>query len=77
MTWHDAAACTDKPLAWWFPDTGESYNPARKICKRCPVKTVCGTAAMLEERGLGLSARWGMRGGMTPEERWNRSRRAA
>jgi len=39
--WRDRAACRGTDLAVFFPGRGESAEPARQICARCPVRQPC------------------------------------
>lgn len=65
--WRNLAAClgADPDLFYSF-DTAEQ-DQAREICRACHVRQTCLTAANAEEHGTG--ARWGIRGGMTGDER--------
>lgn len=75
IAWREQAACKGKPQAVWYPTsagTGNAnpslYNPARRICERCPVMAECLDFA------LSTNQTEGMWGGLTPKER--RERRA-
>ena len=39
--WRDRAACRGADLVLFFPGRGESAEPARQICARCPVRQPC------------------------------------
>jgi WhiB family redox-sensing transcriptional regulator len=39
--WRDRAACRGADLHVFFPGRGESAEPARQICARCPVRQPC------------------------------------
>ena len=39
--WRDRAACRGTDLHKFFPGRGESAEPARRICARCPVRLPC------------------------------------
>lgn len=39
--WRDRAACCGTDLAVFFPGRGQSAEPARQICARCPVRGPC------------------------------------
>ena len=39
--WRDRAACRGTDLVVFFPGRGESAEPARQICARCPVRQPC------------------------------------
>jgi WhiB family redox-sensing transcriptional regulator len=61
--WTDRAACKGVDLAVMFPGNGRSFTAARKICAGCPVVAECGTDALLS------GVKYGMFGGMSPDER--------
>lgn len=69
------ARCAGVDPELFFPSKGDSTVPEsqweapRRICKACPVQAACLTAALEEEHGGGLSARFGMRGGLSPRQR--------
>ena len=69
-SWLPRAACApaDVDPAWFHPAPWESPSRAREVCGRCPVRAEC-LADALETR-----ERFGIRGGLTPEERsaWRR-----
>lgn len=71
--WTDRATCTTYDPELFYPDTGrhDLVKLAKRICSTCPVKDQCLAAAMAEE-GAAVG-RFGIRGGMTAQER----RRAA
>ncbi len=70
--WRESAECRDVGPSVFEPD--DTHTPAadewvhpRTICAACPVRREClDDALALESRG---AARFGMRGGATPEER--------
>jgi hypothetical protein len=67
--WMAAAECANTDsLAEFFPEAGGRFTEAREQCGRCPVSAECLTAAMAEE-GDATGGRYGMRGGLTPEDR--------
>lgn len=74
--WNRQANCRGVPTHLFFPDEGRSgrngydWGLARELCDACPVRSQCLTAALEEERGVGRQMLNGMRGGMTPDERW-------
>ena len=64
--WMQDAYCSKKKNDFWYPpldsDNPESYYAiGREICRRCSVWTNCLDA--------GLEEKWGMWGGLTPQER--------
>lgn len=64
--WLDWALCVGADPGIFYPDVGESYQPARAICSACPAKTECLAYALATELSV---SRYGMWGGATPEER--------
>lgn len=66
--WTKRAACKDVPTELFFEVSHE--REALQICNTCPkrVRELCGEAAMVEE-GAGPYGRYGVRGGMTPDQR--------
>jgi hypothetical protein len=50
--WHDDAACKGHPVAWWFPDQGETAHRAIAICHTCPVIDHCRREHGGEEHGI-------------------------
>jgi hypothetical protein len=67
-SWKTMALCRGKPTSLWFPDRGDARasQTARLICRRCPVAAACLAAAMAVEDDL----RFGIRGGLTAEQRY-------
>ncbi len=39
--WRELAACRGFDLDLFFPERGESAEPARQVCARCPVRQPC------------------------------------
>ena len=73
--WRARAACADYSAELWFPNKGGSseadrYDVARQVCHSCPVIGDCLRTAQAEEAGRGRNHRFGMRGGLTPRERF-------
>lgn len=67
--WSERKACVGVPVKVFFPGRGnENYTEARAYCKACPVRVECLEDAIRTE-GASMRERFGMRGGMTPEER--------
>lgn len=54
--WHTDAACSGKPMEWWFPDRGESVDPAKEVCASCPVIDECADFAVTQ--GVHLVGIW-------------------
>lgn len=77
--WRDRAACTDHHPELWFPESGgrgvaDPYRHARAICGSCTVRDDCLTDALRVE---GDGYPYGMRGGLSPEQRLQVRRRSA
>lgn len=69
--WRDDAACRDiDDPDIFFPPKGNTYRAARRVCLSCPVRLECAVYAFLAEADPDTSSRrYGMFGGLTPEER--------
>ena len=65
--WTSQAACDGLPTDESFPERGDTYAYALRICQACPVTRACLKAAMREEAGQGV--RHGIRGGLTGRAR--------
>lgn len=65
MTWWDDAACRGKPSVMFFPAAG-CEAAALAVCGRCPVTAECLADALRAEEGR---RRWGVRGGLTADQR--------
>jgi WhiB family redox-sensing transcriptional regulator len=61
--WRELAACRGTGLEVFFPDRGESAEPARQVCARCPVRQPCLDYAITNRISHGI---WG---GLTERER--------
>lgn len=62
-SWRDKAACHGADSDVFFPERGESADPARQVCARCPVRQPCLVYALDEGIAHGI---WG---GLTERER--------
>lgn len=76
MSWTDRAACVDVPTEVFFPVAPRgcgrvAYEPARKICAGCPVRSEC-LADALENEPQSNGQRYGFVGGLTPRQRSDR-----
>jgi WhiB family transcriptional regulator, redox-sensing transcriptional regulator len=49
--WMARAACRGQGPGPWFPERGESLEPAREVCAGCEVRPECAEAGM-GERGI-------------------------
>ena len=61
--WRELAACRGADLELFFPERGESADPARRICTSCPVRQPCLDYAITNRIVHGI---WG---GLTERER--------
>lgn len=72
--WWEEAVCQSVGRELFFHDSGGDepayYKRAKKICMTCPVRMECLFTAMLEEVGEDRRQRFGIRGGLTPMERF-------
>ena len=67
--WTDDANCRGKPTSVFFPPFSHSDNRwliAKEICTGCEVREQCLALVMRFEY---TDDKWGMFGGLTPEER--------
>jgi WhiB family redox-sensing transcriptional regulator len=62
-SWRDRAACRGADPDLFFPERGESADPARQVCARCPVRQPCLAYAL--DNGI----THGVWGGLTERER--------
>jgi WhiB family redox-sensing transcriptional regulator len=71
--WAGEALCAQIGADLWFSGKGESSEPAKQVCRACPVREEC-----LEYALAAGEWRYGVWGGMSPRERRaERDRRAA
>jgi WhiB family redox-sensing transcriptional regulator len=80
VNWRDSAECRDAEPTIFEPDDGGTpddlaWTHARSICRACPVRDACLDDALTVESPGQL--RFGMRGGLTPDERERYARRRA
>lgn len=64
----DATPCKDDPDLF-FPSKGESTSPAKRLCQICPARQACADWALDNDERFGI---WG---GLSPEERYQLKRR--
>ena len=76
--------CSVDPDSWAdssvFSKEPGTKELAKRLCRtKCPYLYDCFNAAMEEERGLGGETirHYGIRGGLTPRERYNLARKAS
>lgn len=62
--WQADALCREYPEISWFPEAGQSSQPAKDVCGRCLVVFECRQWAM--EQGSQLQGIWG---GLTADDR--------
>lgn len=56
-SWHARAECRkDHPGVTWFPENGQTAEPAKRICRTCPVQAQCLDWAM--SQGSALHGVW-------------------
>lgn len=64
--WQQRAACrTTRDPEKWFPDRNEPVEPAKVVCRRCPVRNECRRYALANKLTHGI---WG---GLSEHERRN------
>ena len=63
IEWQRDAACAGTDVETFYPDKGESPQPAKRICRTCEVRAEC------LEYALELGERFGVWGMATERER--------
>jgi WhiB family transcriptional regulator, redox-sensing transcriptional regulator len=61
--WRDAALCRQTDPELFFPDKGGSCEPAKRVCRVCPVRGECLDHAIRHHETDGV---WG---GLSPRQR--------
>lgn len=61
--WHQAAACRGCDPDLFFPTRGAATKAIKAICARCPVRSECLDAALVN------AERWGIWGGLSERAR--------
>jgi len=61
--WHRSGRCRTLPTDVFFPTRGEDLEPARAICRACPVQDNCA------EYAIGVTGLLGVWGGMSEKDR--------
>ncbi|MGX8907359.1 WhiB family transcriptional regulator [Streptomyces netropsis] len=63
----------------FFPERGDHRTAAlaRELCAKCPVIEVCLADALMDEGAANHRRRFGIRGGATPQERYEMYQRTA
>ena len=67
--WIVHAVCRSIGTDAFYPDTGESWLEAMKVCTSCPVRLLCLDLAMRNELGRPATHRFGVFGGLKPHQR--------
>ena len=67
--WRDQAECAGTFTDSWAVPS-EDQGAALSMCLACPVASECLEAALMEEGSMQAAGRFGLRGGMTPEQRY-------
>jgi hypothetical protein len=68
--WIQHATCRSIGTAAFFPEIGEDWQQAMKVClTQCPVRLQCLDYAMRMEAGASSKTRMGIWGGLTPGKR--------
>lgn len=62
-SWRHRSLCTQTDPDAYYPEKGESAQPAKRICNRCEVKPECLQWALEKDQRFGI---WG---GLTSRER--------
>jgi hypothetical protein len=73
-SWRKRAACLGAPIDLFFPSrfqTGSPYKEGKQFCEVCPVTAEC---LKLSELNIPTGDRYGLFGGLTPNERRSKRR---
>ena len=71
LPWWEDALCAQVDPDLFYPEKGGSNTAARKVCSRCPVRTLC-----LQEALSGDWGDFGLWAGTSPQERRKMGRAA-
>lgn len=52
IDWQMDAACSGTDVEVFYPEKGESPKPAKRICRRCPVRADCLEYAIDDPHGV-------------------------
>lgn len=63
LAWMDGGLCRQTDPELFYPEKGHSAEPAKAVCRGCPVRAECLTYA------LAADERWGIWGATTDDER--------
>jgi WhiB family redox-sensing transcriptional regulator len=50
--WYDEALCVGSDVSVFFPEQGDSAEPAKAICRQCPVAEACLEENLYEIHGV-------------------------
>lgn len=67
--WHDEGLCAQVGPDLFFQEKGGSAG-AKRICANCPVRETCLETALVEEAGKSVDRRTGVRGALSPSQRY-------
>jgi WhiB family redox-sensing transcriptional regulator len=67
--WMAHAVCRSIGTEAFYPDKGDSWAEALKVCQTCPVRLLCLDLAMRNELGRPIAHRHGVVGGLKPHQR--------
>lgn len=69
--WEHRCACAEDDADAFFSLLPADQAAAKEACAECPVLAECREQVLRLESGYGLSARHGVQGGLTPQERFD------
>lgn len=76
--WRDRALCAlpaNRTVDFFpHPTDEQGIAKATALCEACPVRQLCLLDAIAQEGGSRPEYRWGIRGGLTGDQRFNRRR---
>ena len=67
--WRRGAACRHYPTWLFYEETIDAERECQLICSGCPVRAQCLQQALVEEGAAPAIDRYGVRGGLLPNER--------
>ena len=75
VAWMEKAACVGRDPELFYSFDKDEEALALAVCRSCPVLETCREDVMQEEGGKGAHSRFGIRGGLLPNERFNLQKR--
>lgn len=75
QAWKMKARCVGTDPELFYMVSAEATDAALEICAQCPVIEACLAEALQQEGTSGRHARFGVRGGTTPLERFKHAAR--